>query len=213
MPTKPQSKFYNDGQLSELFYPMENLPEPKWLLLGGPGSGNEAQTAIKKWPNLKGIGVELNPDAITFQRANEWPDWPLIFGALWSSLTSVPLANPGTDLLHGSVHHGPTPLGQTPLRVPGTTWDFLDEVYGPFEDAILWMDIEGSELEALQGSQRLLSRKAIMVANLELLSREGENRWERINVIHHIMEANGFQIAKIWNQSDFCQDRVYVRRA
>ena len=216
----PKTGYYSPGQIENL-YPFLEGVTPQWLLLGGPGSASEAQDAVKKWPRIRVIGVEPNPAAVSFQRRMGWPEGePLVEAALWENVATVPMTNLpddlcGGDLLHASVYH---PVGENDKvagsfpRIPAVTWDKLDVIYGPFAEAILWMDIEGSELEALRGAEKLFQRGAIRIANLELTSRPQTRMWEvkRMYEVDKIMTRHGFRHKKDWNDSDWCRDRIYL---
>jgi FkbM family methyltransferase len=56
------------------------------------------------------------------------------------------------------------------VQIPTTTLDTLDLEKGPFRNAVLWADIEGSELRMLQGATKLLSEKRIQAILLEIWS-------------------------------------------
>lgn len=209
MSVEERATFYSPGQLGNIYNAVHQYEPFKWFLLGGPANANEAQTALRRWPGVKVVGVEPNPDAIAFQLSHGWPGGhPLINRALWGSIRQIHVADTGSTLVHARAAFGgdlSRGIWQT------TTWDELDKQYGPFEDALLWMDIEGSELEALQGALGLLNRKAILAANIELLSRPEEpESWGRIAEIDRVMHIHGYHIATEWNNSTWCRDRVYV---
>src|SRR5207244_11987481 len=54
------------------------------------------------------------------------------------------------------------------------SWDRLDGMCGPFDRAVLWLDVEGSELRALRGAARLLARGAVDLVNVEVIDRGGD---------------------------------------
>lgn len=201
------SEYYSPDNLSNI-YPY--LPrEPKWLLLGGPADAREAQTAVEKWPGIKVVGVDPNPDVIEWQKLHAWPDGhPLVWAALHESVGTVPMSNTGSTLRHGQVSQEPVACGAPLPTVPSVTWDYLDSVHGPFEDAILWMDIEGSELEALQGAAGLLARNAVMLVNVELQARVKKKN----KALEHLLLKHGFKVVHDWNDSPACRDRIYVRK-
>src|SRR5687767_10434949 len=117
-----------------VFYSPENLLQvvpflkepPKWLLLGGPADAKEAQTARELWPGVRVVGVEPNPAAVEWQRANGWPeDAPLVTAALWSSVGQVvPLGSHPGSIRNAVLDPGNLKAGG--LWVPTVTWDTLD---------------------------------------------------------------------------------------
>lgn len=203
--------YYSPGQLS-VVYPFLTK-EPKWLLLGGPADANEAQTAVAKWPGIKVVGVDPNPKVIQFQTENGWPEGaPLIQACLYDKVCDVPMADAGSDLRHACAYV-PNRTGTEDMpsglpTYPSTTWDLLDAEHGPFEDAIMWMDIEGSELEALLGAKELFARKAILLVNVEMESRTD---YKNVQAVQFLTD-HGFKAVKDWNDSATCRDRIFVRQ-
>lgn len=59
------------------------------------------------------------------------------------------------------------------VEIEVLTLDQLDAKYGPFNDCVIWADIEGSELRMLQGGTKILSEKRIQALLLEVSSAEG----------------------------------------
>jgi hypothetical protein len=76
-------------------------------------------------------------------------------------------------------------------EVKTRTLDSLSEVYGPFEDAVLWVDIEGSELDALCGAFNLL--KKVRLINLEAYAHI------QLPLINELLTYHGFMLRKVWN--------------
>ena len=165
---------YASGQLSSIFPFIDN---PKWLIVGGPDESNEVHTARSQWPDIKVIGIEPNPKAVQWQHGNGWPeDCPLIHAALSYYIGSTQLNSP--DMKHGTImpecieHQLSQPhLPSDVTEVDTVTLDHLDEQYGPFEDAILWLDIEGAEHWALLGAVNLLRSGRVHLINVEMQPR------------------------------------------
>lgn len=193
------TKFYGPDNLSHIvpFFPCK----PKWLLLGGPASGCEAQDAVKQWPGIKIVAVEPNEEAVYWQVTHGWPKGAvLIYGALTDYDGEIAVDSPSGFLESTRVG------GCGNKVVKAVTWDKLDEVHGPFEDAILWMDIETHELEAIRGAKHILERGAVLLVNVEMQSRVAEKNAE----IDAILRACDFRIVHEWNWSRTCWDRVYA---
>lgn len=193
--------YYSPGNLAHV---VPYLPrEPKWLLLGGPADAAEAQEAVKRWSSVKVIGVEPNSEAVAWQLANGWPKGhPLIHAALHDRCGTLKVASPKKALRSTRVAEDGA------VEVRAVTWDSLNGLYGPFCDALLWMDIETHELEALRGAERLLAAGAILLVNVEMQASQAAKNAELEALLHH----HGFTAVKDWNDSHQCWDRVWVRR-
>ena len=208
------TEFYSPGHLATIYPFLNGLPEPEWLLLGGPADANEAQTAREKWPNIKVIGVDPNPNVIAWQKEHGWPEGqPLHCFALSDQIGLEPVAKWGEGLRSTQLYcpdpDEPKTFGQVNAlpHVPSVTWDYLDLVYGPITNAILWMDIERSEYKALQGARGLLERGAILLINVEEMSSHGGPE----PYIGPYLAQFGFKRVHEWNASEYCRDRIYVR--
>lgn len=201
------NQFYSPENLSHILPYLQppwfaKVVTPKWLLLGGPASGCEAQEARRQWPGIGIVAVEPNEEAVYWQMKHGWPKGAvLIHGALHDLDGPVRVSSPAGFLQSTRVDpHG--------TEVLGYTWDKLDELYGPFEDALLWMDIETHELEAVRGAEGILGRRAVLLVNVEMQSRLPEKNAE----LDAILRRHDFRIVHEWNDSPQCWDRVYLRR-
>lgn len=142
---------------------------PRWLVLGGLGNAADGQEALRRWPTARLVGVDFDPRAIAWQQAHGWPaEAPLLQVAL-SNHEGQEVA--GIDDINCSSLH-PFNVQAVPLNrrviVSTTTLDRLDEQYGPFEDAILWLDLEDYDYKALRGATNLLQRRPPLVVGVEV---------------------------------------------
>lgn len=194
---------YNAGQFNEVIPFIEKPPD--WLILGGPADGDEAQCARVLWPSIKVIGIEPIIDNIDWQFANGWPkDDPLLLSALGATLGNTTINVPDDKRAASCLTERPG----IPQSVDIVSIDFLNQVYGPFTNAILWLDIEGWEYNALQGATGLFSSGEIQLVNLEIL----ERLTDHTSQIEGFFEEYGFHLAHVWNeQPGLVQDRVYVK--
>ena len=141
-----------------------------WFLLGGPADANEAQMMHKIRPRMHIIGFEPNVVMYDIQKAQGFPGL-LLPVALWSSTTTLRLGTPNqsSDFLQkhrsSSVCKFTDPVEY--YEVAADTLDSLSAIHGPFVNAVLWIDIESAELEALRGAEGLLSGRHIRTINLE----------------------------------------------
>ncbi len=202
------SEYYSPGQLS-VIYPYL-VAEPRWFLLGGPADANEAQTAVRQWPFVKVVGVEPNREAWRWQLENGWPRGePLVNAALSAAPGKVKIQCPRGHVRSASTAEDRMELADPAdvREVAAVTWDTLDRTYGPFEEAVMWMDVEGSELDALLGAVEVFRRGAVRLVNVEMESR----RRQKNEDVVRFMDAHGFRAVKDWNDSETCRDRVFVR--
>lgn len=194
------STYYSPDNLSHVFPFLSS--KPKWLLLGGPASACEAQAAVKKWKGIRVIGVEPNEEAVGWQIAHGWPKGAILLHAALSDYDGeITVSSPSGFLESTRVADSGN------KRVKAVTWDSLDVEHGPFEEAVLWMDIETHELEAVRGARGLLERGAIVLVNLEMQTRIAEKNAE----VDALLRAYDFRIVHEWNYSRTCWDRIYKR--
>ena len=188
-------KVYEPNQLENIL-PFLDF-EPGWLLLGGPGDAGEAQMMRRLYPDAAIIGFEPNPHLYNLQLARGFPG-RLVPVALWQDQKKISINVP--DMNHewwhrqrlGSAVAFVEPPCRESYEVDADTLDHLDQLYGPFEDAVLWIDIEESELYALRGSQRLLRTGKIRLINAEVHDRY-------VNSIGALLGPSGIREVRRWN--------------
>ena len=193
---------YNPGQVEVLYKYLKQIPD--WLILGGPADGDESQVLKKRFPNLKVLAFEPCRDMFDWQLANGFPkDGILLPVALTAKEGEVRLREAGRSSSIGrSVDC--TQISST----QSITLDSIYKVYGPFKSAIVWLDIEGSELEAIEGASKMMSARGVQIVNVEML-REAPDRNRRLDAI---IRKYGFRYADNWDvQSGNHYDSIYVR--
>ena len=194
---------YNPGQFNVIKDFVTR--EPEWLILGGPSDGDEAQCARNLWPKLHIIGVEPVLDCISWQFANDWPKDALLLPFALSETCGRTSINITEDLRSASLMPDRPGITQ---EVSTVTIDRLNKEYGPFQKAILWLDIEGYEYEALQGARKLFNAEAVDIVNVEILHRRPESTAD----IEDFFAYYNFSLVHIWNdQAEIVQDRIYRR--
>ncbi len=196
---------YNSGQLANIYRFVYGNPE--WFILGGPGDGDEAQCAVKQWPGINVVAVEACTEMRQWQLKHGFPDGLLLGYALsdgrgWAQLKVDP------DNYHNStmvMDRAGNTLNQPVCMI---TLDELSQRYGPFANAILWLDIEGMEYRALLGAENLLKRKAFMLINVEIMLDEEETKGRNIR---ELLTGYGYVKADHWDrQSGNHYDEIYV---
>ena len=166
---------YEPGQVANI-YPFIDFV-PGWFLLGGPADASEAHEIRDRFPDIAIIGFEPNPLFYNLQLARGFPG-RLLPVALWENerkleIKTVPhVQGFWMEQRSGSA----TKFNEVATRVScvadATTLDTLDTLYGPFEDAILWIDIEESEIYCLRGAVGLMAREKIRLINAEVHSKD-----------------------------------------
>lgn len=151
--------------------------QAEWFIVGGPADGNEAQTVKARYPRVRCIGFEPQPYFVLCQRYKlRFPGFVLPY-ALWHYPGVLELHEPGIKELE---HMRSSSLCRPPSSPDLGIWevkksttvvtemlDNLSTDFGPFANAVLWLDIEYAELEALRGARGLLKAGQILLINLE----------------------------------------------
>lgn len=157
------TQYYQDGQVRRIFPLMTGI---EWFIIGGPADGNEAQLVKDNFPNVNVIGVEPNIKMYQFQLEHGFPG-TILNKALWSSEKRLKFTIPNKNNRCGSLIKYQDDDSST--EVETITLDRLSEMYGPFDNCCLWLDIEDAELECLSGAEKLLSDRKIKVINIEVV--------------------------------------------
>lgn len=201
--------YYGENQLDVI---LPYLPRPpQWLVLGGPADGNEAQRARHHWPGIKIVACDPNAEAVAWQRRRgKWPTGALLFGEALSDKDGQGVV----AFPPGKIRNGTMDLTSESARPDfprmtchTVTVDTLDRVHGPITDGVLWLDIEGWELEAVRGAEEALARGAFLLVNVEMQTRNAEKNRE----LQGRLEGCGFRAVRDWNDSEACRDRVFAR--
>lgn len=181
----------------------------EWFILGGPADACEAQYISARFPNIKVIGFEPNPLSYRYQLEHNFPG-KLLSNALWSSSgqllklcsASVNSRDPYLSERSSSLFSS----GSNKYEVISITVDEADRLYGPFNNAILWIDIEHAEAHCLIGAARLLYTKQLKAINIEIFQSEAQN-------INTITSLFGYKEVYRWGEQQLSQpmwNAVYV---
>jgi hypothetical protein len=88
------------------------------------------------------------------------------------------------------------------------TWDSLDQLHGPFANALMWLSVDGAELPALLGAEALFRRGAVQAVNVE-------NRYGQRDVTKQIdayLRKYRLPLMTVWNRKrGLKEDRFYLR--
>lgn len=194
---------YNPGQVAEIYPYLARVPG--WFVIGGPADADEAQCLKETYPAVQVLGIEPCEEMRDYQRSHDFPG-PIVAAALRD--------RGGSDIQfrmlgrRSSSEWEPSLTSAITRMVPATTLDFLDYLYGPFMDAVLWLDIEGSEYLALKGAGNLLSSGRVQLVNIEALP---ERMPEQAENCAQILTSRGFRLVHEWGRMGDHLDRIYVR--
>lgn len=200
------------SQVSSLFDLWPAAAE--WFLVGGTAGDLEAQAVKEAYPSVQCAGFEPNPEFREQQQVLGFPGTvhPV---ALWHNETDrLVLSYPAGRAVVGSVCRPyPSPdleRIRSDRHVPATprTLDSLSAEFGPWNNVVLWLDIEWAEVQALEGAKELLRRT--LLANVETFHHRN------LPAVCRLMYAAGLELVRVWNVGESAtkdaQDYVFVRR-
>ena len=203
---------YNPGQFENIVPYIKTTPE--WLILGGPGDGNEAQCAAKMYPGIQIIGLEPLEQMREHQLSNGWPvEAKLLPYALSDTHGMVEMCiNPDNFRASSTIPNwcaaAPATDRAKALIVETVTIDSLNDPNDPFRKVILWLDIEGSEITAIRGATQLFDSGEVILVNVEITDRYPEHAAKVNSLLTHY----GFREVRRWNvQPGLVHDRIYTR--
>lgn len=187
---------------------------PKLVIQVGVGTHHEEVAVMQEaWPGVAFIGFEAHP--IIYGYLGDYPG-QLINKAIAAEQGEV-------TMRHHRRHKDGTSIGTIGSRtdepddweeitVPTTTLDAEIVLLGGNRNRLLWLDCEGSELEALKGGTELLER--VDVVNIEMTSKPKLEGWPDPCVIHQWLVEQGFYRQWVHTQRPSAGqcDVIYVRR-
>lgn len=108
------------------------------------------------------------------------------------------LSNRGPSDLHGSTKRREVAIGFEKISVPSTTLDKIVSAKIPGEDFALWIDVEGAELDVLEGGRREISQHCRIIY-LELESGHYWHDGNSLSSTVNLLETMGFVfLARDW---------------
>lgn len=194
---------YNPGQAAMLFkssiWPDKTV---EWFVIGGPADANEALTIVKKYPDIKCIGFEPNKTMFDYQIKSEFPG-ELLRYALWKENGEMIFQEPHGEISHcGGLIRDYDEASCDKYTVETRTLDSLSEEFGPWRNSVLWLDIERSEMQALEGAHKILNNGSILLLNLEVMEMS-----INLDPIKELLGSYGYKLVKKWNTNsnpDMC---------
>ena len=173
----------------------------------GVGPKTEYRNIQMMMPWIKLFGCEPDPrqyEAIKSQFHG--PLWPVAI----STQPEVPL-HLSSDLKQTACF--PVDKNASVIPVKAWTLDYFDEEAGQPDGVLLWMDIEGMELDALQSGKQLLSSGRVHAINLEVRDdARGIEGWCTADEVEAFLNQFGYVIEKEYNSQKTHWDVIYQRR-
>ena len=207
---------YNPGQFNHIVPYIKGIPE--WVIIAGTADADEGQCAVKQWPSIgtNVIGIEPMLENILWQEQNGFPGRKLYTAALGAGLGT------GKLYLSDRVDEMPRNSSMECSRGGGTklvtmiTLDWLLKIHGPFNNLLLWMDIEGYEDEALKGGISLFESGCVNWVCVEEVTRriEGVKFVRDFLKSYNLFPVYSFNIAEYPypNELDGHRDTLFVRK-
>jgi len=190
---------------------------PQALYDIGVGSKTEWQTLGSIYPGMCIFGCE--PDPVQFQRllAQGLNIKPVAIGTDRSAVLHIPSDRMSSSLFSLEKLYGnPTVELKT---VEMQTLDEFDDWAGKPHDILLWLDIEGSELDALRSGPNLLRSGRVKWLNLEERCvdarapyRDWPSGWSHPHDLTALLNSYGYQRVLEYNYHGTHQDVIYVYR-
>lgn len=180
----------------------------------GPGVPNsEAWEAKKLWPAIEIVGFEPQPDRFRWLTLDDehgrtsYPGWLFPY-AVGAREEHAALKLIGAELNSGFYWDQPDLRAR---NVEIIRLDWFMKWRPDLSDAILWMDIEGSEYDALLGATETLKKCVAVVA--EVWPEQVCQGWCTAAMVGHLLECAGFRKAAEFPSggTDPQRDEVWLR--
>ena len=133
----------------------------------GVGPKTEWDVYRTHFPKLETFGVEANPLMVKRILDSGWKG-PLVNAAVTSSNEKLDLKVYREDGLDASILEIPGRSVSTTVEVNPISLDELDARFGFKNNILLWIDIEGAELDALKSGEELMRSGRVRWINLEV---------------------------------------------
>jgi FkbM family methyltransferase len=137
---------------------------PSWAIMVGVGKGKDVPVFKQIWPNIKLVGIEPLTQYIEMNA-----DFPgeIVQCAVGSEPGNRKLYYAYNRDQRASFYEIPGLPKEQYDEVNVRTLDDIEATTGPWHDAIMWLDIEGAEVEAI-GNSNVMSSGKVRWVNVEL---------------------------------------------
>jgi FkbM family methyltransferase len=143
------------------------MSPPKAMYDIGVGPKTEWDVYRLAFPDMRTFGVEANPGMVKDILARGWSG-PLLNAAITTKTEKLKLSLYRADGLDASILDIPGRSVADTVEVDPMTLDAADVIFEEQEDILLWMDIEGAELDALISGPNLMGSGRVRWINLEV---------------------------------------------
>ena len=172
----------------------------------GVGGKSEWKTFLSRYPSMKLFGCEPHAGQYQSLMADGFP------GTLLNAAIG---AMPGKVKLHAADEPMWSSLFKTSVAkeercVHCLTLDDFDERAGKPDQILLWMDIEGSELVALESGLRLLKSGRVVWINVETRDQPPCDGWCDAVSVRNLLNDHGYVKAADYNKHPTHRDEIYV---
>jgi FkbM family methyltransferase len=188
---------------------LKEAPAAMYDIGVGPVIKSEWNHILKIYPQMKMFGCEPHPDTYR-QQESRFPG-QLKQTAIHSQKRTATLNLKSRLSKFGAFSL--IDLGvsyEQKIEVSCITLDEFDEWAGKQESIILWMDIEGSELDALKSAPNLLSSGRVKAINLEVRPKTNSSDWPTDKEIRAWLELNGYNLVLNYNNQKTHWDAIYL---
>lgn len=139
---------------------------PDLLLDIGVGPKSEYLTLLEHYPSMRVVGLE--PYVPLFNKLKHiFPGLLLPYAASHSHGSVKFYVEPENTEASGIVPYEKDYEQERIMEVPSVTIDWVDQQIRPANRILFWMDIEGAEIQALDGARSLFSSGRVRWINIE----------------------------------------------
>lgn len=196
---KKERKGYIPRQAEEIVPHIRGFM-PEWFIDCGAADGREAHVLKMRFPKIKVLGIEVASSLF------DYSDYPgdMISAAAWDS-DGVAICS-GMEKERARTSSLVRGMAGEQKEVKTVKLDTLHSTY-KFKNAILWVDVEGAEMNVLRGAAGLFSDRIIQAVNIEVYDGEGEAE------IHNWLSKLDFKRVLSYCHNGSHHDNFYVHRS
>ena len=200
-------------QQRERFIAQYVIQPPVALYDIGVGPKTEWEELPKLWPNMKVYGCEPHPAIYRelLRRHFPGPLWPVAISSQASVVLHTYRNQVRRNLLGSSSIFGLPDMDGDPITARAWTLDAFDDACERPTGILLWMDIEGGELDALQSGIRLLQSGRVHYINLEVRRRPPVAGWPTAQDLNSFLKSLGYAKACDYLHCGDHWDVIYLR--
>ncbi len=155
----------------------------------GVGDHSEWLTLGRMYPEMEIFGCEPNPSC--FQDLCSKFSGQLLNVAIGQKMGQGVMHCPPNQRMWSTLH-GPIQGYTNTFAVDVITLDEFDVRCGRPDNVLLWLDIEGSELDALTSGKALLTSGRVKWINLEVREEVPSSTWCRYSEVDQFLKRHGF---------------------